>query len=49
MSYAEAERASPVMTVVKEHSNLTNICQDVGTSVGQSTSADAWNTCKTLY
>jgi len=29
MSYAEAERASSVMTVVKEHSNLANICQDV--------------------
>jgi len=44
MSYAEVGRVSPV-TVVKEYSNLTNICQDV-TSVGQSTT-DAWNTCKT--
>lgn len=48
MSCAEAERALPVMTVVKEHSNLANIGQDVA-SVDQPINTNAWNTCKTLY
>lgn len=42
---AEAERALLIMTVVKAHPNLENICKDVA-SVGQSTNTITWNICK---
>lgn len=44
---AEAERVLSIMTVVKAHPNLENICKDVA-SIGQSTNTITWNICKTF-
>lgn len=41
----EVERALSIMTVVKAHPNLENICKDV-TSINQSTNTTTWNICK---